>query len=121
VDTAAGLVTTLGDLHVFGRALFRGDLLASDTQRWLMSVADDLEEEPSGSERLAALRSYHRPYGVLVTAEGDGPGGAVTLLAHHPDTGTIIVAFTNVFGHFDEAEFLQGTVVPQILEQVSAE
>lgn len=61
------------------------------------------------------LRAYARPYGVLLTAEGDGPGGVHALLAHHAASDTVIVAFTNVFGRFDESDFLLDEVVARVL------
>ncbi len=118
IDAAAGLVTTVGDLHLFGRALFHGELIEPATQGWLMSVASGLENEPVGTGRLAVLRAYHKPYGVLITAEGDGPGGAVTLLAYHPATGAIIVGFTNIFGLFDEADFMLSVTVPDLIDRL---
>ena len=76
-----------------------------------------MAETPPGTERLGVLRAYRKPYGVLITAEGDGPGGVVSLLAWHPETETVIVAFTNIFGMWDEAEFMQDEVVAAIIER----
>jgi D-alanyl-D-alanine carboxypeptidase len=121
VDAAACLVTTAGDLHRFGRALFAGELLQSRTQAWLLSVADGLEEEPLGAERLGVLRAYSKPYGTVIAAEGDGPGGSNTLLAYHPETGVVVVALTNVHGLWFENEFFLDEVVGEVVRAYRGE
>ena len=115
IDAAACLVTTARDLHRFGRALFGGELLQPDSQAWLMAVADGLGAEPSGTERVRALRAYSKPYGVLIAAEGDGPGGSNSMLAYHPETGVVVVALTNIHGLFFENEFFVDEVVGEIV------
>lgn len=51
-----------------------------------------------GAERLGVLWPYNLPAGVGLAAEGDGPDGSNTLLAGHPETDAIVIAFTNTFG-----------------------
>lgn len=58
---------------------------------------------------------------MLITAEGDGPGGSHALLAYHPATDTIVVGLVNDFGLFDEMEFLLEKVLPEVLGPAKVE
>ena len=113
IDAAACLVTTVDDLHAFGRALFGGRLLQPATQAWLTSVAMGLEHEAVGAERVRALRAYHKPYGVVIAAEGDGPGGSNSILAYHPASGVVVAALTNIHGLWFENDFFIDEVVAE--------
>lgn len=115
IAAAAGMLTTAPELFRFGQALFGGELLGGSLQRWLLSVAEGLEDAPVGTERLAALRAYRKPYGVVVTVEGDGPGGSNSLLAYHPATGVVVAALTNVHGLGFENEFFLDEVVAEVV------
>lgn len=108
LDGAAGIVGTARDLHRFARAYLVGDLLSPASRGLVLAVADGLESEPPGSERQRIATAYRSESGVLITAEGDGPGGSHSLVALHPESGTLVVALTNHFGFFDEAEVLRG-------------
>jgi D-alanyl-D-alanine carboxypeptidase len=114
IDTGAGLVTTVHDLHKFMKAVFGGLMLSSSSQSWLLSFADGIETEKVKASRQAVLHAYNLPYGVLITAEGDGPG-VNTLAAFHKGSGLIIIAFTNVFGLFDEKDFIVDQVISEIV------
>ena len=117
IDGAAGIVSTLPDLGKFAAALFRGRLLAPDTQRFLTAAAEGMEREPAGKSRVRALQSIRKPCGVLVYKEGDGPGGFNALMAYSPDRDQIFVGFVNVFGNFDEVErFMDDEICPLLLE-----
>lgn len=106
IDAAAGLVTTLPDLLKYASALFRGKLLSKESQAFLMSVAEGMNAEPVGKKRVWAMQAVHKRYGVLVYKEGDGPGGVNTLMAYNPSTDEIFLGFTNIFGYFNEVDFL---------------
>jgi D-alanyl-D-alanine carboxypeptidase len=110
-DAAGGLVTTLPDLLKFASALFRGRLLSSQSQKFLMSAAEGMDAEPLGKKRIWALQAIHKPYGVLVYKEGDGPGGVNTLMAYRPASDEIFLGFTNSFGYFDEVDFMMDEVI----------
>lgn len=47
--------------------------------------------------------------------DGDGPGGSNTLMAYHPETGTLVIGLINQFGAFDEQEFLLDDMVETAL------
>jgi D-alanyl-D-alanine carboxypeptidase len=111
IDSVAGIVTTLPDLMQYAHALFTGKLLSRESQRFLMSAADGMEQLPIGKHRTFALQAMRKPYGVLVYKEGDGPGGVNTLMAYRPATGTIYVGFINSFGYFDEVDFMMDDVI----------
>ena len=115
IDAAAGLITTAEDLYRFADAYLGGELLQPETQSFVMSVAAGLETADVGTGRLGVLRAYRKDYGVLITAEGDGAGGAVSLMALHPETHTIVVAFTNIFGRFDESDYMLDVLLADVL------
>jgi D-alanyl-D-alanine carboxypeptidase len=116
-DAASGLVTTLPDLLKFASALFRGKLLSSQSQKFLMSSAEGIDAEPFGKKRIWALQAIHKPYGVLVYKEGDGPGGVNTLMAYRPATDEIFLGFTNSFGYFDEVDFMMDDVIGKFVRK----
>ena len=111
IDAASGLVTTLPDLLKYASALFHGKLLSSKSQAFLMSVADGMNAQPVGQKRVWAMQAIHKRYGVLVYKEGDGPGGVNTLMAYNPSTNEIFLGFTNIFGYFNEVDFLMDDVI----------
>ena len=111
IDAAAGVVTTLPDLSKYASALFRGKLLSRKSQAFMMSVADDMNAEPVGTKRVWAMQAIRKPYGVLVYKEGDGPGGVNTLMAYNPSTDEIFLGFVNIFGYFNEVDFMMDEVI----------
>jgi len=58
-DAASGLVTTLPDLLKFVSALFRGKLLSSKSQKFLMSAAEGIDIEPLEKKRIWALQAIN--------------------------------------------------------------
>ncbi len=109
-DGAAGLITTAGDLVRFADAALRGNLLSPSARALLLSVAD---EAAGGGEALGVLRGYRLPFGVIVAAEGDGPGTNV-IWAMKTDTGEIAVIATNLFGRWDENDYFKSVLLPEI-------
>ncbi len=59
----------------------------------------------------------NKSYGVLFTSLGDGSGGMNTLLAYHPKSESIVIAFTNIFGNWDEHDFFMDDIIPLIIKQ----
>jgi len=110
IDAAAGLITTLPDLHRFASALFRGQLLTARSQAFLLSAGEGMGHEPVDSDRTRALQAIRKPYGVLLYKQGDGPGGVNTLMAYSQASGAIFIGFTNVFGYFDEVDLMMDRV-----------
>jgi D-alanyl-D-alanine carboxypeptidase len=106
VDAAAGLVTTLADLHIFASALFRGKLLSSRSQAFMSAVRGEMVGAEIGKRKTRALQGAATPFGFVLFKEGDGPGGFNTLMAYHPSSDTIFIGFTNEFGNFDEVDTL---------------
>ena len=118
IDAAAGLVTTLSDLHKFAKALFRGRLLSPKSQIFLSAVQDEMIGADIGKPRTRTLQGAATPFGVVLFKEGDGPGGFNTLMAYHPSSDTIFIGFTNEFGNFDEVDtmlmdVMSTTISPQ--------
>jgi D-alanyl-D-alanine carboxypeptidase len=114
LDAAAGLVTTLPDLLKFASALFRGKLLSPKSQAFLMSVAEGMNMEPMDKKRIWAMQAIRKRFGVLIYKEGDSPGGVNTLMAYNPAKDEIFLGFTNVFGYFNEVDFLMDEVIGRL-------
>jgi D-alanyl-D-alanine carboxypeptidase len=113
-DAAGGLVTTLPDLLKYASALFHGKLLSPKSQAFLMSVSEGMSAQPIGKKRVWAMQAIHEPFGVLVYKEGDGPGGVNTLMAYNPAADDIFLGFTNIFGYFNEVDFLMNEVIAKL-------
>jgi D-alanyl-D-alanine carboxypeptidase len=111
IDAAAGIVTKLSDLARYATALFHGKLLSPRSQAFLMAVGAGMETQDVGTQRIWALQAVRKPEGVLLYKEGDGPGGVNTLMAYLPAQDEIFLGFTNVFGYFDEIDFLMDEVI----------
>ena len=111
IDAAAGLVTTLGDLHQFANALFRGKLLSPKSQAFLFAVKGEMAGAEIGKPKTRALQGALTPFGLVLFKAGDGPGGFNTLMAYHPKSDTIFIGFTNEFGNFDEVDTLMMDVM----------
>lgn len=116
IDGGAGMVSTAKDLLLFGEALYKGNLLSSESLNWLLSIGNGIENEALNSKRQGVVSVRNKPYGVLFTSLGDGPGGMNTMLAYHPNSKSIVIAFTNIFGNFDEHDFFMDGLMPLILE-----
>ena len=115
VDAAAGLVTTLTDLHRFASALFRGKLLSVTSQAFLTSVKGDMVGAEIGKQMTRTLQGAATPFGFVLFKEGDGPGGFNTLMAYHPASDTVFIGFTNEFGDFDEVDTLMMDVMSKAI------
>jgi hypothetical protein len=115
IDAAAGLVTTLSDLHKFANALFRGKLLSPKSQVFLSAVEGEMIGADIGKHRTRTLQGAATPFGVVIFKEGDGPGGFNTLMAYHPGSDTIFIGFTNEFGNFDEVDTMLMDVMSTVI------
>jgi D-alanyl-D-alanine carboxypeptidase len=114
IDAACGIVSNLDDMRKFGRALFGQKLLSADSQKFLTAAAQGMESEPMGKRRIRTLQAIRKPYGVLLYKEGDGPGGVNTLMAYQPEKRELYVGFTNIFGNFNEVEFMMDDVIGRL-------
>ena len=77
---------------------------------------ENIEKEELHTKRQGIVTVRNKPYGVLYTSLGDGIGGINSMLAYHPKSETVIVAYTNIFGDFDEHDFFIDQIIPQILK-----
>ncbi len=111
VDAAGGIVSTLPDMLKFASALFRGKLLSRESQGVLTAAVNGAEALPIGKHRTWALQAMHKSYGVVLYKEGDGAGGVNTLMAYLPAQDRIYIGFINVFGNFDEVDFMLDNVI----------
>lgn len=106
IDAAAGLVTTLPDLHKFAAALFRGKLLSPKSQGFMTAVQGEMAGTAIGKQKTRALQAAATSFGLVLFKSGDGPGGFNTLMAFHVGSGAIFLGFTNQFGDFDEVDVM---------------
>lgn len=116
IDAAGGIMSTLSDLLKFGEALFKGGMLSEQSAQFLMAAGDGLTVAPIGETRTRAMQAARKRFGEVLYKEGDGPGGTTAVLAFHPRSSAVFAAFTNSFGHFDEADFLLDELFPAWLE-----
>ena len=116
VDATAGIVSTLPDCAIYARALFGGKLLSPKSQAFLMSAGDGADALAIDRHRTWTMQAMHKSYGVLVYKEGDGPGGVNTLMAYLPAKREIFIGFTNIFGNFDEVDFMMDKVIGPMVE-----
>jgi D-alanyl-D-alanine carboxypeptidase len=114
IDGASGIVSTLPDLNRFAKALFGGGLLSDSSQSFLMSVGTGMQDEPLDRRRICALRALRKEFGALIFAEGDSPGGVNTLLAYAPASQTIYAGVVNMFGSFDEVDWMTDDVIAKL-------
>jgi len=115
IDASAGIVSTASDLMTFGIALYKGDLISENSLNWLLSIGQGIEKENIETKRQGIISVRNKPYGVLYTSLGDGAGGMNTMLAYHPKSESIIVAYTNIFGNFDEHDYFMDTIIPSLI------
>lgn len=116
-DGAAGVITTLPELVRFADAFVRGDLLRPASRELVLSVAGRAER---GAAALGVLRAYRKPYGLIVTAEGDGPGIHVAW-AMELESRTIAAAAVNLFGRWDESDYLLDEMLAAVLGEERGE
>lgn len=116
IDGAASIVMNGLDLHRFADAVFRGNLLSAESRSWLLSVAKEVENEEIGSQVQSAIMARRQSWGVVVSAEGDGPGGVHSIVAYDPASEVLVVGLVNSFGLGTEAGFLLDKAVPQLIE-----
>ena len=75
-----------------------------------MAALQGADELPADKHRIWTLQAMHKPYGVVIYKEGDGPG-VNTLMAYLPQQNEIFIGFSNSFGYFDEVHFMLDQVV----------
>ena len=117
IDASAGIVSTAHDLLLFAQALYKGHLLTTESLDWLLSIGNGIENEELNSIRQGIVSVRNKSYGVLFTSLGDGPGGMNTMLAYHHQSESIVLAFTNIFGNWDEHDFFIDDIIPLIVEK----
>lgn len=116
IDASAGMVSTARDLAMLGQALYKGNLVSSESLAWLYAIGNNLDQEALHTTRQGIVTVRNKPYGLIYTSLGDGTGGMNTMLAYHPESETVAVAFTNVFGNFDEHDYFIDSLVHSIIE-----
>ncbi len=116
IDASAGMVSTAKDLAIVGRALYKENFLSNKSLDWLYSIGENIDKEEINAKGQGIVTVRNKPYGILYTSLGDGLGGINSMLAYHPESKTVIVAYTNIFGDFDEHDFFIDEIIPHILK-----
>ncbi len=116
LDASSGLVSNAKDLLTLGNSLYREDLLSQQSLAWLLSIGNDLNAAQKDVVKQGVVTARYVSYGLVYTSLGDGPGGTNVMLAYHPDSNSLIVAFTNIFGNFDEHDFFIDELVPAVIK-----
>ena len=99
LDGPSGMVSSAEDLLIFGRALYSGKLLSKKSLKWVLAPADKVGME-NGSSRQGVIKFHRESFGILFSSNGDGPAGINITLGYHPNSDTVVVGFTNIFGLF---------------------
>jgi D-alanyl-D-alanine carboxypeptidase len=120
IDGAAAIISNADDLITFSTALYSGKLLSDKSMSFLLAVSDSLKYQETGTDEQRILRAYNRDSGIVYTSQGDGPSGFHSILAYHPDNKLIVIAYTNVFGYFNEHDILLN-MVDQVINQSTSE
>lgn len=113
-DGAAGMVSTVSDLAKFARMLFDGEVLAQESKEFLFAPKNGLGEKV-GSTNRGVMRVHRQKNGLLWVSGGDGPAGINVVVAYNPRKDRVIVAYTNIFGLFNEYDFIVEKTIPSIL------
>ena len=112
-DGAAGLITTVADLGRFAHAATQTGLLSPASREIFLAAADRIGDTEAG-ESLGVLRGHAFDYGRVVTSEGNGPGTNV-VWALDVETNRIVAAAVNLFGRWDENDYLLTELIPATL------
>lgn len=115
IDASSGIVSTVEDLAILGQELYKGNLVSKKSLNWLLSIGNNIHMEKVNTKRQGITTVRIKSYGVLYTSLGDGGGGMNTMLAYHPESKTIVVAYANIFGNFDEHDFFIDVIIPKVL------
>ena len=113
LDGASGMVSTVRDLARFGRALYSGRLLKQESMEFLLNSTDKKIEV--GQTRQGVIKTDRSEHGLFYVSSGDGPAGINAILAYHPESDTVVATFANIFGLFDEEEFVIKEVLPRLV------
>ncbi len=105
IDAAAGMVSSAADLLQFARAIYMTDFLSSDSKDILTNKNLKMAAEVDCRQRIT--KKCKAAFGTFVSSEGDGPGGINLLLAFNPKQKKAVVAFTNIFGNFNELDSMR--------------
>ena len=62
----------------------------------------------------AGLSAIRKPHDVLLYKEGNGPGGVNTLMAYLPEKKELYIGFTNIFGNFNEVDFMMDELIGRL-------
>jgi CubicO group peptidase (beta-lactamase class C family) len=108
IDAASGIVSNANDLLEFARRIYLTNFLSEKSKELLINQGLSV----SDNECLQRItKKCGADFGPFITSEGDGPGGINLMLAYNPDQKTVVVAFTNIFGNFDELDKMREQIL----------
>lgn len=114
IDAAAGMVSNAEDLIKLAAAVYKDEFLSSESLAFLLEPGKGIDSAALGEDRQGIIRAMNTSFGKMYFSSGDGPG-VNTLLAYIPGKDLIIVSLTNMFGQFEEEEFVLEEISPFIV------
>ncbi|MCB4379330.1 beta-lactamase family protein [Synechococcus sp. MU1644] len=119
LPAASGVVSSLDDLASLFDAVLNQDFLApSSRARFIRALTRLRAGAPATVQDIAtAIETEHGP---LLRFAGDGTGVAAAVFWDAP-TRTIIIAHTNVYGHFDEHQIMAHDIAVPLLQRGNLE
>ncbi|MCB0466263.1 MAG: beta-lactamase family protein [Aequorivita sp.] len=109
IDAAAGIVSNANDLLEFAKAIYMTDFLSSDSKNLLLNTNLKMATDEDCMQSIT--KKCNSKFGSFIASEGDGPGGINLLLAFNPEQKEAVIAFTNIFGNFNELDRMREEIL----------
>lgn len=114
IDASAGMVSNAEELMKLATAVYKDNFLSAESTAFLLEAGNGIDSLAVGEDRQGIVRAMNTSFGKIYFSSGDGPG-VNTLLAFIPEKDLIIVSLTNMFGQFEEEEFVLEKIIPGIV------
>lgn len=109
IDAASSIVSNAGDLLEFARTIYMTNFLSEKSKALLINASLKVSDNGDCLQRIT--KKCQADFGTFITSEGDGPGGINLMLVYNPRQKLVVVAFTNIFGNFDELDKMRKEVL----------
>lgn len=109
IDAAASIVSNASDLLEFAINIYMTDFLSEKSKALLINASLKVSDNENCLQRIT--KKCKSDFGTFITMEGDGPGGINLMLVYNSQQKQVIVAFTNIFGNFDELDKMREEVL----------
>jgi len=85
------------------------DFLSEKSKALLINASLKVSDNENCLQRIT--KKCKSDFGTFITMEGDGPAGINLMLVYNSNQKQVIVAFTNIFGNFDELDKMREEVL----------